>query len=129
MNITDCIPKDKYDIEAIELASQVGFPALEPALSGLLEWIKDANWPVAARTAALLSSAGPEIAPYIKAILESDDEVWKYWTIELVVRNLKPNVLLELHSELLRLAKSLSQDEQVMDLAATARSVLCTEKS
>ena len=124
MDINNCIPKDKFDTAAIEQACQMGFPALNPFLSDLLKWVQDVNWPVAADTAALLSNAGPEILPYIKAILRSEDGAGKFWTIDLVVRNSNPDVLLGLRSELVRLANSPTQNDQREDVSAIAQNIL-----
>lgn len=124
MDINKCIPKDKFDTAAIELARQVGLPALNSILSSLLEWVQDANWPVAAETAALLSNAGLEILPHIKAILRSEDGIWKYWTIDLVVRNSSSHVLLELRDDLVRLAECPTENDQMEDVVAVAQSVL-----
>ena len=128
MDINNCIPKDKFDTAAIERASQIGFPALNPILSDLLEWVQDANWPVAAETAVLLSNAGLEIRPHIKAILRSGDGIWKYWTIDLVVRSLDSDVLLELRNDLVRLTENPTQDDQTEDVAALAQSILITRE-
>lgn len=124
MDISACVPKNKYDFEAIERARQKGFPALNPALPELLEWVKDANWPVAVKTADLVSTAGLQIVPHIEAILCSDDTIWKYWVIDLVVRNSGLRILRELRGELVRLAESPPQDDQAAALAEVARSVL-----
>lgn len=129
MDINNCIPTDKFDTSAIELASQIGFPELDPILPDLLEWVQDANWPVAVPTAALLSNAGIEILPHIKAILRSDDGVWKYWTIDLVVRNLSSDTLLELRNDLMKLTESPTQDDQSEDVPAMALSILATRKT
>lgn len=126
MDINNCIPKDKFDTAAIERANQIGFPALNPILSDLFEWVQDANWPVAAETAVLLSNAGLGILPHIKAILRSDDGTWKYWTIDLVVRNLDSDVLLELRDDLVRLTENPTQDDQTEEVAAVAQSILIT---
>jgi len=74
---------DKFDTAAIDRATQIGFPSLNPILPELLEWV---------------------ILPHINAILISEDRLWKYWTIELVVSNLKYDIQIELHDELTRLA-------------------------
>lgn len=129
MDIKNCIPKDKFDTSAVELASQIGFPELDPVLPDLLEWVQDANWPVAIPTAVLLSNAGLEILPHIKAILRSEDGVWKYWTIDLVVRNLSSDALLELRSELVKLTESPTQDDQSEGVPAIALSILAARKT
>lgn len=124
MDVKDCIPKDKFDMAAIERAGHVGFPKLNTVLSDLLVWIQDANWPVAPCTASLLSNAGVEILPHIKAILNSGDGVWKYWTIDLVVRNLSSDVLTGLRSDLARLADYPTRNDQVEGIDAVALVIL-----
>ena len=124
MNVKDCIPKDKFDTAAIERAEQIGFPKLNPVLSDLLVWLQDGNWPVAPRTASLLSNAGVEILPHIKDILNSKDGIWKYWTINLVVRNLSSDVLSGLRSDLARLADHPTFDDQVEEVDVVARVLL-----
>jgi len=124
MDIKGCIPKDKFDTAAIKRASQIGFPILNPILSDLLGWVQDANWPVAPHTASLLSTAGVEILPHIRAILNSEDGVWKYWTIELVVTNLSSGVQIELRDELARLAGHPTKDDQLEAVDVAARGIL-----
>jgi hypothetical protein len=128
MDISNCIPKDKFDIAAIELAGQIGFPALNPILPDLLKWVQDINWPVARETAALLSNSGLEILPHIKAILSSDDGIWKYWTIDHVIRNASSDVLFELCDDLMRLIENPTQDDQREEVNAIALSILTTRE-
>ena len=73
------VPKDKFDIETARLASRAGFPAVEPVLYELLEWIQDCNWPVAKELLPLLTSIGEPLAPHIRRVFASDDYVWQYW--------------------------------------------------
>ena len=75
------IPKDKYDLDAVERAEKIGFPALNPILSSLLEWTIDSNWPIAPSMGRLLNKAGPELIPLIKKIFHSDDGTAKYHMI------------------------------------------------
>lgn len=124
MDIKKCIPENKYDTGAIERANLIGFPALNSIAPDLLVWVQDSNWPVAAQTASLLSTAGPEIAPHIKAILSSDDSIWKYWTIELVIANLTPGVRAELRSDLVRLVNHPSHQDKLEKVDAIARVTL-----
>lgn len=124
MNIRNCIPVDKFDIAAIEQAEEIGFPALNAILGDLLEWIQDANWPVAPKVSSLLAKSDAEILPHILAILNSDDGVWKYWTLELVVSKLRVDVLTELEEVLVKLAHSPTEDDRVEEVDIAAREVL-----
>jgi len=126
MDLTNCIPKDKHDTAAIERAGSIGFPMINPILSDLLEWVQDSNWQVADGTASLLSRAGPEILPHIRKVLNSEDEIWKFWTIELVVRNLKPEYLTALQDELVRLANDPTYEEKLEEVDVAARALLTT---
>ncbi len=95
-------------------------------LPELLEWIQDINWPVAQEIAPLLSRAGPEIAPHISAILKSDDDVWKYWTIGHVIENLDREVGLLLRADLERIANSPTSGEKLEEVDIVAREALGT---
>ena len=117
------IPKDKFDTDAVERARRVGFPKLNPLLPEMLEWVKDANWPVAPGMAEFLSEAGPEIVPHIKTILKSKDSVWKYWILELVFRNLDTEVQAELREDLMRLSKYPATADTAEKVDVVARSI------
>jgi hypothetical protein len=122
MDLRSCITQDKFDFAAIDRANQIGFPAINPILLDLLEWLQDANWPIAPDTAALLSRAGFEILPHIRAILKADDGSWKLLTIELVVANLASGIQSELRNEVIRLANHPTQNDRLegIDVAAWA---------
>jgi len=124
MDLKECIPEDKFDLAAIDRAVEVGFPQINPILPDLLEWIKDGNWPVALPTASLLSGAGLEIVPVIKSILNGDDGMWKYWTIDLVVRPGATKLQLAVQSDLDRVTRNPSQDDLSCEVAEEAKAVL-----
>ncbi len=124
MDIKKYIPENKFDTAAVEQASAIGFPRLNPILPNLLLWVQDANWPVAADTASLLSNAGPEIVPHIKDVLNSEDGMWKYWVIELVVKNLVSDVRNELRIDLVRLATAPAPDDVCCDVDKAAKDLL-----
>ncbi len=128
MDLKDCIPKDKYDLAANDRAVEAGLPQINPILPDLLEWIKDENWPVALPTASLLSSAGPEIVPFIKSIMNADDGMWKYWTIDLVVRPASIKTRMAVQADLDRLALNPSQDDLNCDVAEQVKAVLLSLK-
>ncbi len=61
---------------------------MTPHLPKLLEWLQDYNWPVARELQPLLVKAPLEIVPHIRNILKGDDDVWKYWVLSCLVKNL-----------------------------------------
>lgn len=124
MNFNNYIPKDKFDIAAIERANQIGFPALNPILPDLLEWLKDANWPVAVSTASLPSNAVSEIVPHIQHILKSKDSIWKYWTIELVLKNLRADAQDQLNDDLVQLVDKPTKEDRIEKADVAARGIL-----
>ncbi len=105
LELDACIPKDKFDKEAIKRARQLGFPTINPILPQLLEWLQDANWPVAEDTADLLSGASSEIVPHIKAIFQSDDDTWKYWILNFLCSRLPQTIQVALRPDIERLAQ------------------------
>lgn len=56
----------------------------------LLEWLQDMNWPVARVLAPFFQSIGVDLAPYLRQVLQTQDEVWKYWVIQAVVAGSRP---------------------------------------
>ena len=85
-DLKELIPRDKHDHKRAEAAINAGYPAVDPILWELLEWIQDMNWPVAQTLAPFLSSIGLPLVPYIERIFETDDEVWKYWIMGAIMR-------------------------------------------
>ena len=93
-DIFDLIPKDKFDVSGMETLKTIDIDKVEPILAQLLEWIQDTNWPVARELMDVLPRFHSGLVPHIKAILNSDDEDWKCWTLELLekfpIESLKP---------------------------------------
>ena len=73
------VPKDKSDLETAQRAVRAGYPAVEPVLYELLEWIQDYNWPVAHVLYPFLASIGAPLAPQIRRVFAGEDYVWQYW--------------------------------------------------
>lgn len=124
MDLQDCIPKNKHDIDAVERARTLGFPALEPILLKLLEWVQDANWPVATHVVHLLPEAGTAVVEPIRAILDSDDGVWKYWVVSVIIEHLSMDVRSQLHEDLLRLAQHPTSNDREEEVDLVAQEVL-----
>ena len=124
MNLQGCIPIDKFDVCAAERANEIGFPDLNKLIPDLLVWLQDANWPVAGPVARVLSKAGPEIAPHLREILTGDDDEWKYWTVDLLIRNLSTKIQRELGDDLHELVVDQPETDQCRELSELVREFL-----
>ncbi len=120
MDLDTCIPADKFDEAAVNRAAALGFPAINPILPDLLEWLQDINWPVAHRVAELLAKADVQIAPHINAVFRSDDGIWKYWILSNLAEHLKGDVWALIEPEVVRLSSSPTPDDtaEEADIAA-----------
>jgi len=112
IELDDCVPKNKYDKESIAKARLVGFPEINVILPQLLEWLQDPNWPVARDVLDLLSYAGEEIIPHIRAILVSQNGGWKYSLLTIgLVSKLAPSIRKSIRDELQRLAENPTEND------------------
>lgn len=126
MDLRSCVPQDKFDLAAIARARAAGFPAINPILPELLEWLQDINWPVADQTVELLSDSGPEIVPHIRRVLVSDDSIWKYWVLSRLCGRLSPVDLVQLIPDIARLADQPSDEDVAEEVDVEARALLAT---
>ncbi|TYC58551.1 DUF5071 domain-containing protein [Rhodobacterales bacterium] len=124
MTLDDCVPKNKFDLAAVSKAREVGFPGINSVLPDLLDWVQDANWPVAADVADLLSNSGKEIVPHIGSIFSTDDREWKFWTIELIVKRLAPAVRKALWADLRQLVREPTPEDKSCDVDLVAEEAL-----
>ena len=108
------VPKDKLDIETAQLASRAGFPAVEPVLYELLEWIQDCNWPVARELFPFLASIGEPLAPHIRRVFAGDDYIWQYWICGLFRES--PTLYSIFRAEIHRIASSPTAEERTNEL-------------
>lgn len=110
------LPTNKLDVENAEHLMNLGYPQVAPVLSHLLMWLQDINWPVGAVLAPFLATVGAPILPYVREILQSDDELWKYWTLQQIVAQMQADDLAQLRPELLALSNT-RDEEGVQELA------------
>ncbi|MGH1470272.1 MAG: DUF5071 domain-containing protein [Cellvibrionaceae bacterium] len=75
------LPVDKGDLEACDNLALASDELVLPHLKELLAWLQDMNWPVADKVSSRLSILGAELVPELRAILKSEDEVWKFWIV------------------------------------------------
>ncbi|MGJ5204186.1 DUF5071 domain-containing protein [Bradyrhizobium sp. HKCCYLR20261] len=118
------LPRSKNDVERARNAVRAGYPAVAPILGELTAWLKDYNWPTAHIIAPFLSSIGPPMVPHIWHVLNSDDHIWKYWIIQLLLPGLPHDIALQFRPELERLCYTPSDAERCEELDQEARQVL-----
>ena len=117
------VPRDKHDHARAELAIAAGYPAVEPILAELLEWIQDMNWPVAQTLAPFLASIELPLLPHLRRIFETDDELWKYWVMLEILQDSR-SLTFELSDEIRRIAYSPETSEVEEGIDEIARELL-----
>jgi len=117
------LPRDKHDTQHAQALIALNWEELRPAMPQILEWVQDANWPVAAVLLPYLAGIGPRLAPYIKTVLASEDEQWKYFVLLGIVRH-SPELAFELSGELKRLAHAPTIRELEEGVSEVAREML-----
>jgi hypothetical protein len=122
-DIRNLVPKSKHDHEAANAAVAAGYPAVEPILPELLEWLQDMNWPVAKSLAPFLASVGEPLIPHLKRIFESEDVIWKAWIISEIIEE-NPELATVFRDYLESLAYNRPNDEDDEWLIEHARDVL-----
>ncbi|MBS3649154.1 DUF5071 domain-containing protein [Pseudaminobacter sp. 19-2017] len=80
---------------------------MEPVLPQILQWMQDMNWPVAMLFESLVTSIGPPLAPHLRDIFLTDDDVWKYWMLKVVVGDC-PALVTMLRPEITQLSQQSS---------------------
>ncbi len=116
--------KDKHDLATAEYLVELGYPAVAEALPDMLSWIQDANWPVAGVVAPFLASIGEPLSDELWKVLRSDDLLWKYWCIQLVIGRMPRDAARAFVPELQRLANSPLPEEKREELHEVAADAL-----
>lgn len=97
-----------------------------PLLPGLLEWIQDMNWPVAKSVLELLLTFSEEIVPHVQDVLSSNDDNWKYFILNDLVRNLPIESRVQFREYLIRVSEAPTNNELAEGLDETAKDILET---
>ncbi len=113
------IPVTKFETEKALALVQLGFPAVEPVMPQILEWLQDLNWPVGHVFQPFLVGIGEPLAPYVRTVLAGEDDGWKYSLLRVIVDQ-SPELARKLRSELERVAKtpSAGESKEEVDLVA-----------
>ncbi|SRR6266480_1966528 len=117
------VPRHKSDLENAHSAVALGWPAVEPIVSQLLQWLQDINWPVAHVLAPFFAEVGAALAPHIRRVLETEDDVWKYYVIQAVVAH-SPGLARALEAELKRVALRPTPSERKEEVDMVAQEAL-----
>jgi hypothetical protein len=117
------LPRNKFDTANAEAVVAAGYPAVEPLLPRLIEWLQDANWPVARVLAPFLAGIGAHMEPHVRQVLQTTDEIWKYWVLECMVGS-SSELRLLLQPELERIAFNPTEGEAGEELNVLAQSLL-----
>ena len=78
---------------------------------------------MARELAPFLAGIGAPLAPHLRAILQTDDQVWKYHLIRHVIAR-SQDLKSAFEADLRRLAKAPSQSESLEELHLAAREAL-----
>jgi len=81
----DFLIRHKCDSENTHKLIEMGYPAVAPVLSHMMEWIQDMNWPVAIALGPFLASIGEPIVPEVRNVLATNDYEWKYSVVDTIV--------------------------------------------
>lgn len=117
------LPRDKFDTEAASAIARAGWPQIEPIVLQVLAWLHDANWPVAKILAPALAGIGSPLEPFVRQVLGTGDEIWKYHLIEQLVAH-SPELRISLRPELERIAGSPTEAERAEHVDRVAQDVL-----
>lgn len=121
--LRDLLPRDKHDAERARALVDLGWPAVEPVMPEIMTWLQDANWPIARVFYPFLASIGKPLAPYVRAVFDTTDDIWKRGVLELVLRN-SSELAVAFRADLERLVTAPTANEQAEDLDETAREIL-----
>lgn len=117
------LPQGKHEVEKARTLVALGYPAVTPVLPNLMEWLQDGNWPVAHVMGPFLAGIGLPLAGEVRRVFATDDVIWKYWCIVLVVAE-SPALLAVLRDDLAHLAAEPPRDEDDAWVAGAAQAVL-----
>lgn len=115
------IPKDKFDIAAVELLKNATASEVVPLLPELMTWMQDMNWPVAQPVVELLLNYPNEMTPLVDEVLKGEDDMWIYWCLQELVPKLPFYSKLVLAEAVEQIASGQRGfDEDVIELAQEA---------
>jgi hypothetical protein len=103
-------PRSKHDTDRAASLIALGYDRLLPIMPRILEWLQDINWPVARVIQPFLVDIGAPLAPYVRDVLFTDDELWKFFVLDHVVA-CSSELAYALREDLLRMAANPTKGE------------------
>ncbi len=123
-NIKELIPKNKFDIEAVNKLSDREPEEIIEIISDLMMWLQDINWPVAIKLSKVLAKCEDILLPYIRDILKGSDEQWKYSLLTFLIRELPKESQYKLIEDINRIISAPTLDEQLEGTDLLAKETL-----
>lgn len=118
------VPAHKSDLEACARLADLSDEQIAPYVDLLLECLQDLNWPIAFPVAKRLQSLNTELVAPILAILDGDDEVWKYWIVSYFLHQVSADVYQRLTFKLQRMKHQPTQQETEEEVHAEVCTLL-----
>lgn len=119
--LDDLVPKNKFDIETAEKLNQYSIEEIRSIVPALLEWLQDANWPVAYPVKLYLAKHVKHIQDEIFEVFETDDTLWKYWVLLLLGKGIDDERLID---EIKRIAVAPTNSEKEEELDQMAHELI-----
>jgi hypothetical protein len=118
-SLPELVPGSKDETDLAKKLVALGYPAVEPVIAEIVEWVEDANWPVAKVFLPFLARIGAPLVPHVRYVLQSQDEQWKRVVLDHIVS--ESGVLAHgLSVDLLRLIDTPTEAEQAEGLHTKA---------
>ncbi len=121
-SVQELVPEAKDEISKATKLVARGYPAVAPVLAEMLEWVEDANWPVAKIFLPFLAGIGAPLVPHVRYVLQTQDEQWKRAVLDHIVSE-SGDLAHGLSVDLLRLIDTPTDAERAEGLHTTADAI------
>ncbi|WP_025691410.1 DUF5071 domain-containing protein [Paenibacillus zanthoxyli] len=118
------LPRDKHDFVRVNALKKLDKEELILLIPNLLMWLQDINWPIAIEISKLLLTIPEEVIPYVKDVLQGDDDIWKEWCLRYFAMHLPIELRQQLQEQILRIAYKPTKGEELEEVHITARELL-----
>lgn len=122
-DVASRLPRNKHDTDNAAALVAAGWESVVTVMPQILEWMQDRNWPVTQVFQPFLANVGVRLAPFVSAIFETDDNVWKYNILVDIVGK-SPELATALRADIERMANSPTTGEQLEGIPEEAQEIL-----